>query len=450
MLQNNARVDLGTNQQGYHPTEQLLVRLQALTGAQPADSTASPDVVYAEAFEALVGGSPSTSEPVDLAARSPVNKKLRAEVPEEAKVGAEVDPRTAKEKEVKKLAWKAGVGYGHGRSAGSGQVWDARRTEALQAARDAEACDVLQSLAEETRSGLDTPSDPVDHPRLVAALRSGCLVPLLVQELSSAGFQDMNARVEYYHALLQCIDAMARPELVEMLTWHAATDTRCLASALKRLRAQASTFLHVLRQAEQIEVGQEADQDSKLADYLLQVADKVTLLVPVVDTIVSPPVAPQGPATRSRRQAAASASASHFAATAAGAAPEQLPEDPDERYIAVLSPFKLAVISGVSASHSYKEMSEREPTAPSRTRARRVASELASMESDLPVTSSSSVFVVADEQQTVLWKAIITGPRDTPYEGGCFLFDIYFPNDYPQRPPNVKIRTTGGGTVRFK
>ena len=40
------------------------------------------------------------------------------------------------------------------------------------------------------------------------------------------------------------------------------------------------------------------------------------------------------------------------------------------------------------------------------------------------------------------------GPENTPYCGGCFLFDIYFPPDYPRVPPKVLIRTTGGGSVR--
>ena len=29
-------------------------------------------------------------------------------------------------------------------------------------------------------------------------------------------------------------------------------------------------------------------------------------------------------------------------------------------------------------------------------------------------------------------RAIITGPADTPYEGGLFVFDVYFPAGYPQ------------------
>ena len=45
--------------------------------------------------------------------------------------------------------------------------------------------------------------------------------------------------------------------------------------------------------------------------------------------------------------------------------------------------------------------------------------------------------------------AVITGPFDTPYEGGFFLFKFNFPNDYPNTPPKVKLLTTGGGRVRF-
>lgn len=45
--------------------------------------------------------------------------------------------------------------------------------------------------------------------------------------------------------------------------------------------------------------------------------------------------------------------------------------------------------------------------------------------------------------------ALITGPFDTPYEGGFFYFLIRCPPDYPIRPPRVKLMTTGDGRVRF-
>ena len=50
---------------------------------------------------------------------------------------------------------------------------------------------------------------------------------------------------------------------------------------------------------------------------------------------------------------------------------------------------------------------------------------------------------------SMLWRVMITGPEDTPYSCGCFVFDVYFPAMYPTVPPKVNLQTTGGGSVRF-
>ncbi|PNG99640.1 putative ubiquitin-conjugating enzyme protein 17, partial [Tetrabaena socialis] len=60
---------------------------------------------------------------------------------------------------------------------------------------------------------------------------------------------------------------------------------------------------------------------------------------------------------------------------------------------------------------------------------------VASLASLLPLSACSSVFVRVDETAVQLWKAIVVGPEDTPYSGGCFLFDFYFPASYPNAPP---------------
>jgi baculoviral IAP repeat-containing protein 6 len=46
-------------------------------------------------------------------------------------------------------------------------------------------------------------------------------------------------------------------------------------------------------------------------------------------------------------------------------------------------------------------------------------------------------------------KALMIPAEDTPYAMGCFEFDIYIPDEYPNCPPKVLLRTTGGGRVRF-
>ena len=45
-------------------------------------------------------------------------------------------------------------------------------------------------------------------------------------------------------------------------------------------------------------------------------------------------------------------------------------------------------------------------------------------------------------------KALIIGPKNTPYENGFYLFDINFENDYPFSPPKVKFLTYEYG-IRF-
>jgi ubiquitin-protein ligase len=40
---------------------------------------------------------------------------------------------------------------------------------------------------------------------------------------------------------------------------------------------------------------------------------------------------------------------------------------------------------------------------------------------------------------------MIIGPRGTPYENGCFIFDIYLPGEYNNVAPLVSSMTTNGG-----
>mmetsp|Transcript_8777 Transcript_8777/g.18221 ORF Transcript_8777/g.18221 Transcript_8777/m.18221 type:complete len:329 (+) Transcript_8777:3-989(+) len=67
----------------------------------------------------------------------------------------------------------------------------------------------------------------------------------------------------------------------------------------------------------------------------------------------------------------------------------------------------------------------------------------------LPLHPDATVFVRQDETMMNVWRAMLTGPVDTPYALGCFVFDIFCPPEYPAIPPLVHFETTGGGTVKF-
>lgn len=85
----------------------------------------------------------------------------------------------------------------------------------------------------------------------------------------------------------------------------------------------------------------------------------------------------------------------------------------------------------------------------SRKRLRRIGLEHSSLVESLPLSASSTVFLRFPEARTDTIRAVIVGPEDTPYSGGIFVFDIFFPNTFPAGPPKVNLMTTGGGSVRF-
>lgn len=62
-----------------------------------------------------------------------------------------------------------------------------------------------------------------------------------------------------------------------------------------------------------------------------------------------------------------------------------------------------------------------------------------------PLTKNR-IFYKHDTDNILKGKALIMGPKDTPYENGAYLFEFEFPNNYPHSPPKVTYHTNDGFT----
>jgi len=78
-----------------------------------------------------------------------------------------------------------------------------------------------------------------------------------------------------------------------------------------------------------------------------------------------------------------------------------------------------------------------------------IAKELGVLSTNIPTAWDSSIFLRVDDDRVDCIKAMIIGPKDTPYENGCFLFDIFLPLEYNYRCPSVQFMTTNGGKYRY-
>ena len=84
-----------------------------------------------------------------------------------------------------------------------------------------------------------------------------------------------------------------------------------------------------------------------------------------------------------------------------------------------------------------------------RQRLRRLGTEQADLPHSLPLSWDATVWVRRLEDRMDALQFMISGPVDTPYMNGLFLFDTYFTEEYPNQPPLVNLSTTGKGSVRF-
>ncbi|KAF4676868.1 hypothetical protein FOL47_004571 [Perkinsus chesapeaki] len=73
---------------------------------------------------------------------------------------------------------------------------------------------------------------------------------------------------------------------------------------------------------------------------------------------------------------------------------------------------------------------------------RRIQKELADLVKDPPLKCSiRPVNTGCPDTDIFKWIATITGPDDTPYEGGEFDLAVHFPKEYPFKPPKVQFLT---------
>eukprot|EP00596_Hydrurales_sp_CCMP1899_P003448 CAMPEP_0119034432 /NCGR_PEP_ID=MMETSP1177-20130426/1418_1 /TAXON_ID=2985 /ORGANISM="Ochromonas sp, Strain CCMP1899" /LENGTH=870 /DNA_ID=CAMNT_0006991857 /DNA_START=320 /DNA_END=2929 /DNA_ORIENTATION=- len=82
-------------------------------------------------------------------------------------------------------------------------------------------------------------------------------------------------------------------------------------------------------------------------------------------------------------------------------------------------------------------------------RIKRLGQEHSDLSQALPLSLSSSVWLRSSAERMDALQFMISGPEDTPYSNGLFLFDSFFPMDYPNSAPKVNLQTTGKGSVRF-
>ncbi len=128
--------------------------------------------------------------------------------------------------------------------------------------------------------------------------------------------------------------------------------------------------------------------------------------------------------------------------------PASTVEGQTEQYISLMRKLQYDDIDEMIGYH-YKSQASREVQSNAKERNKRLAKEHADLCTSLPLSWSSTVWMRVSSERMDILQAMISGPDETPYQNGLFIFDSYFPNKYPNEPPLINLSTTGHGSVRF-
>lgn len=118
--------------------------------------------------------------------------------------------------------------------------------------------------------------------------------------------------------------------------------------------------------------------------------------------------------------------------------PRQLLE---KQYIDTMKPHQIGLLGSFT---SHKFSTDGASFKPPREFSRKMREEMDNLMKSSPLHFESSVIHRFNSSNISLIKTMITGPHDTPYDSGVFIFDTYVHAGWPQGPPKVLMVNTGG------
>ncbi|XP_053375851.1 baculoviral IAP repeat-containing protein 6-like isoform X2 [Mercenaria mercenaria] len=353
--------------------------------------------------------------------------------------------------------WAKGTGFGTGSTTSS---WDAEQALIRQKSEEEHVTCLLQVLASYINPGGGVPDnfeaddyEPATERMLLPdvvpdMLTQSCLVPALSSYLRNDSVLDMARHVPLYRALLQLLRGISVcPSLVLLLLpldkENGSEVATAVGELLEKMRACVDTYASRLK-SNKGKIGGTKEEEEENEGLAMLIPD-IQETARVVHIATSRLKQHEGVGQENSEK------------------DQELMKDTsqdsiDQIYLSEMQKLQFDQYEMVSEEgttikftvrHHYENSVKAAGEINNPTRIRRLAQEAVTLSTSLPLSVSSSVFVRCDEERLDIMKVLITGPEDTPYANGCFEFDVYFPQDYPNAPPYINLETTGNHTVRF-
>jgi len=295
-----------------------------------------------------------------------------------------------------KTVWKDGTGYGHSGAA----TWDIGEYVKIQEERDKQLSKILEDII------IDLEGATVNRKQIYEAIGSSLLIPFIKEQLKSATLIDMGRFEKTYNLYFTIMQNLALDDAIYLLALTKDNDEN-LFTLLEKHKESATMALKL-------------NNENKLASTILSL---YSMIQPLYNTYITSAHLDKKQKTNPTSPTAST--------------------DIKDKYKQELEELKFeeANIVGDSSYHYKSQLTKGSLIATKCLK--RLSDEIPTLMDSIPINYDASIFLRVDENKPMIMRALLTGPPQTPYDNGCFIFDIYLSDTYPTSPPNVNFSNTG-------
>ena len=303
--------------------------------------------------------------------------------------------------------WKAGTGYGHGGT----PTWDVTTYLKSVAERDRQAQTILNKIVidiQETRS-----------PKVVYdALHHSVLMGYLRSLLDGTTLLEMRKHLPLYQMVFTLLGNLANEDAIYLLGSKGGAGSASASSASAKSLYEIIGDLDTLARTARKYMG-ETEPD----DLIGTVTNIASMIKQCHDSALE---AQQIRAQRQRQEETQAKTEAEIYIKAMTAL-----RDSDRDFKLVNTNF-----------HYQDTLVTNRATRPPREQIKRISDEISTFGS-LPITYDAIIISRPDATYPTAIRTLMTGPVNTPYEAGCFLFDTYLHPQFPASAPHVWFLNTG-------
>jgi ubiquitin-protein ligase len=317
----------------------------------------------------------------------------------------------------KGAGWKSGTGYGT-----SGSVnWDPTEFIKLQQEKDSNVINVLSKVIDNLYNVQSS-----EYNQMCEVIQRSLLISYLKQQFTSVSLLDIKSRLAIYKLCFSIITELAHEETIKLfdIKYEGCSDS--LYDVLTKLQDLLKMTQSITYQIDETDKIDKADEDYNEFEITMSTSLEV-MIIPLYEEYKQHEVI-------------------------INRIPHIVNNIGDTRDLYVQTMSKLKFKSTDILSTNYKDLYKKTFETALASGAnfnqckKRLRVEIPTFKQDgsLPIDYDSSIFVRVDQSNPMIMRMLVTGPKDTPYDSGCLIFDIYTPENYPSHCPDFKFMNHGG------